>query len=176
MLNEVECYSDFSLRAEVVRSIVSCLVIRRRMVTLRGNHALMWYKRCIVGLIDVITHMSCGIIRASGNYLATCLLVGVRRGDGSAVFLAVALLFGVLGAVDFPRWPLLFLSLVACRFLTGLAAVFDLLVVELLPFSAAGFGVLEFEESVRFGACVAFLLILFLEGDFLTGVVDGVAC
>lgn len=48
--------------------------------------------------------------------------------------------------------------------------------MELLPFFAAGFGVFELEDSVRFGACVAFLLILSFEVGFLTGVVDGVAC
>jgi hypothetical protein len=63
--------------------------------------------------------------------------------------------------------PLLF----ACCFLAGDATVRDLLLV-----AAAGLGVFEFVESVRFDACVVFLLILFFVVVFLTGVVEGVAC
>jgi hypothetical protein len=73
--------------------------------------------------------------------------------------------------VGFPRWPLPLPLLFACCFLAGDATVRDLLLV-----AAAGFGVFEFVESVRFGACVVFLLILFFVAVFLTGVVEGVAC
>lgn len=73
-------------------------------MALRDNHTLMWYRGCIVALVGVVTHcVPRRIGRASGNHLATFLLVGVLRGDGNAVFLAVALLVGVLGTAVFPR-------------------------------------------------------------------------
>lgn len=144
--------------------------IRGWGLILRDNCALLWYRRCIVALMNVVTVcISSKIGRSPGDYLATGFLVGVWRGVGSMVCLAVALRVGVFGVLNFPRWPLLLLF--ACCFLAGDATVHDLLLV-----AAAGFGVFEFVESVRFGACVVFLLILFFGVVFLTGVVEGVAC
>jgi hypothetical protein len=92
--------------------------------------------------------------------------------------LADPLLFGVLVATDFPRWLVLLLLLLddARAFLTGLAIDLVLAVADLQRFGVTGVRSLEFADGVRFGVCVALLLILFFWGEVLTGFVDGVVC